>query len=391
MALFDREFIACPDDKKDQMVFKHPDINIRKYSRAIVNADQIALFVNKGVVIGEIGPGQHKLDADELPFLGAIIDNVVARNMYRAELYYVSTREFVDERFGGRIDDVQDPQTGLFVSLRVFGEYALRLTKPNLVVTKLVGTVNVDDNESITDWVDQLLLKTMKTDVTRNIVRLGWPIMGLSAFIPEIEKSAIDATNADLADYGLQLTRMGNFDINLSDEDMKTLKGLAKDTAYTRLAGSYTAVAQADMLKGMGAGAAEHGLGGAGAIIAGIGMGQMMPGAPAPATAPPPPPAPGFAGGGAGFTAGPAAGAMTCASCSTVNAPSAKFCANCGTPTAPPTVACAACNAENAQVAKFCANCGSSMAPKVLKCTNCATELVPGAKFCASCGTPAAM
>ena len=53
------------------------------------------------------------------------------------------------------------------------------------------------------NWVDQLLLKTMKTDVTRNIVRLGWPIMGLSAFIPEIEKSAIDATNADLADYGL--------------------------------------------------------------------------------------------------------------------------------------------------------------------------------------------
>ena len=111
---------------------------------------------------------------------------------------------------------------------------------------------------------------------------------------------------------------MGNFDINLSDEDMKTLKGLAKDTAYTRLAGSYTAAAQADMLKGMGAGAAEHGLGGAGAIIAGIGLGQMMPGAPAPATAPPPPPAPGFAGGSAGFTAGPAAGATTCASCSTV-------------------------------------------------------------------------
>ena len=386
MALFDREFIACPDDKKHQIVYKHPDLNIRKYSRAIVNADQLALFVNKGVVIGEIGPGQHKLEADELPFLGAILDNVVAHNMYRAELYYVSTREFVDEPFGGRIDDVQDPQTGLFVSLRVFGEYALRVTRPHNVVLKLVGSVDCSDNEKITDWVDQLLLKTMKTDITRNIVRNNWPIMGLSAFIPEIEQSVVAVTNNELADYGLELTRMGNFDINLSDDDLKQLKGLAKDTAYTRLAGSYTAAAQAEMLKGMGAGAAEHGLGAAGAIIAGVGMGQMMPGAPAPQAAAAPPAAPGFAGGGPGFVAGAGGATVSCPSCSAANAGGAKFCASCGTGLAPKKIVCGACNAENPDGAKFCANCGQSMAPKVAQCTSCGTEMAPGAKFCPNCG-----
>ena len=40
MALLGREFIAVPDDKKHQIVFKWPDHNIRKYTRAIVNADQ---------------------------------------------------------------------------------------------------------------------------------------------------------------------------------------------------------------------------------------------------------------------------------------------------------------------------------------------------------------
>ncbi|HEY2300364.1 MAG TPA: SPFH domain-containing protein, partial [Acidimicrobiales bacterium] len=75
MALLGREFIAVPDDRKGQIVFKWHDINIRKMTRAIVNADETALFVNTGQVIGTMGPGRHQIDADELPFLGAFIDH----------------------------------------------------------------------------------------------------------------------------------------------------------------------------------------------------------------------------------------------------------------------------------------------------------------------------
>ena len=41
MALLGREFIAVPDDRKGQIVFKHPDNNIRKYTRAIVDAGAV--------------------------------------------------------------------------------------------------------------------------------------------------------------------------------------------------------------------------------------------------------------------------------------------------------------------------------------------------------------
>ena len=34
--------------------------------RAIIEPDQVAVFINKGEVIGTLGPGQHKLDADEI-------------------------------------------------------------------------------------------------------------------------------------------------------------------------------------------------------------------------------------------------------------------------------------------------------------------------------------
>ena len=112
-----REFIAVPDDKKHQIVFKWPDVNIRRFAKAIVEPDEIALFLNAGQVIGVMPPGRHDIDADELPFLGIVIDHFTNGNAYRAELYFVGTREYTSNTFGGRVDNVQDPQTGMLVTL----------------------------------------------------------------------------------------------------------------------------------------------------------------------------------------------------------------------------------------------------------------------------------
>ncbi len=380
MALFDREFIATPDDKKGQILYKHPDINIRRYTKAIVNADQQALFVNKGEVVATMGPGQHKIDGDEIPGLGVLIDNVIAKNMYRAELYFVSTREFTNEPFGGRIDDVFDPQTKQVVTLRVFGEYSLKVVNATKIVTTLVGSVDCADNEKITDWVDQMLLKTMKVDVTRNIVRNGWPIMGLSAYMPELEASVIESTNEALFSYGLALVRMGNFDINLSEEDLGRLKKYANDVVYSQLAGSYSEAARAEMMRGAGEGMAQGGAAVGGAFIAtGLGVGGMTQQAPSAPPATPPVTAFGTLGADA---------SLLCSSCHANNAPGAKFCAGCGTSLAVASVSCAACNTANPVGAKFCASCGTALAAAVAHCSNCGVELAQGAKFCAECGTP---
>ena len=208
MALLGREFIAVPDDRKSQIVFKWPDVTIRKMTRAIVNADEMAVFVNTGQVMGTMGPGRHEIDANELPFLGAVIDWATGGNAYRAELYFIGTREYPGNTFGGRIDDVQDPQTGMIVTLRVFGDYSLQVKDPVALITNLTGTVDVTDNQAITYWVADQLLKVMRTHVTTQIVRNGWPILGLSAYTPDIEETVIQKGNEQLATYGLILVRM---------------------------------------------------------------------------------------------------------------------------------------------------------------------------------------
>ncbi len=371
MALLGREFIAVPDDRKGQIVFKWPDINIRRSTRAIVNADEMALFVNTGQVVQTLGPGRHLIDANELPGLGLIIDHVSGGNAYRAELYFVGTREYAGFRFGGRVDDVQDPRTGLVVTLRVFGDYALRVVDPARLITNLTSTVDVADNERIAAWVSDQLLKVLRTNVTTQIIRNGWPILGLMAYSAEIEQSALETGNGQLLAYGIELTRMGNFDINLKPEDEQQLKQLAKDTSYSQLAGGFQQYAAGEMALGAGQGMAQGGGATEGAFLAaGFGMAgafgvaqqqaqqqaaqqqaaqQAVQQGPPPQVAPPQQAAP--------------------------------------APAAPSGTVCASCQAANPAGAKFCMGCGQQLAPAVRHCTECGTELSPGARFCAECGT----
>src|ERR1700704_3846604 len=280
MALFSREFIAVPDDRKGQIVFKWPDVTIRRFTHAIVNADEVAMFVNTGQIAATMGPGRHSIDADEIPGLGAVIDSVTGGNAYRAELYFVGTREYTGFKFGGRVDDVQDPRTGLVVTLRVFGDYALRVADPVRLVTNMTATVDVTDNERIAGWVSDQLLQVLRTHVTTQIIRNGWPILGLMAYSAEIEQATIDAANGQLVAYGVQLTRMGNFDVNLSPEDEQQLKQLAKDTSYSQLAGGFQQYAAGEMALGAGQGMAQGGGATEGAFLAaGFALPGMMAGA----------------------------------------------------------------------------------------------------------------
>jgi membrane protease subunit (stomatin/prohibitin family) len=380
-----REFIAAPDSSKGQIVYKWPDTNIRKFARAIVEPDAQAVFISQGQVMGTLGPGQHTLDARELPFLGLFVDWATNSNAFKAEIYFVGAREYPNQRFGGRLDEVQDPQTGLIVTLRSFGEYSMRVVEPAKVILNLVGTVDVTNNNAVTDWVTQQLLKATRTTVTTQLMSGAWPILGLSMHSPEIEQGAMQSANAELQDYGITITRLGNLDINLDEDDNKRLKKLAGDTAYSRLAGGYLQAAQAEMMQGAGQGLAQGG-GATAPIFFGAGMnlaGQMQ----APQAAPyPPPAAPGFAGGGPGY-APPAPGQppYPAPQAAPQAAPAAPA------PAAPvadaaPGAACSNCSTQLAAGAKFCPECGT---PTAKHCTNCNASMSPGAKFCAECGTPA--
>lgn len=364
MAWFDREFIAVPDTAAGQLVYKWPDVNIRRYSRAIVNADQTALFVKSGQVVATMGPGRHRIDADELPVLGALVDTLSGGNFYRAELYFVSTREFPGLKFGGRLADIVDPVSEQVVTLRVFGEFALAVRDPGQLITDLAGTADLADPGALNSWCADLLLKSMKIAVTQGVSRGEWPVLGLSAHLPSIETAVLRQTNITLYEYGLRIVRMGNFDITLAPEDADRLKRLAKDVTYIKLAGDFRQYAAGELALGASQGFAHGGTGSdSGFLGAALGLNAITQHTSAPPPAPvsqPMPPAPPPAE-PAALPAPAAAAHQTCPDCAS----------------------------DNPAAARFCMHCGHRLTTAPRHCGNCGAELVAAAKFCGDCGSPA--
>jgi membrane protease subunit (stomatin/prohibitin family) len=221
----------------------------------------------------------------------------------------------------------------------------------------------------------------------------AWPILGLSAHSPDIEAAVMPAADAQLENYGVTISRLGNLDVNLAEEDSARLKKLAGDTAYSRLAGGFLQAAQAEALQGAGEGMAQGG----GAVTpmflgAGLGMAGQMMQAPQQAPPYPPPPAPGFAGGGAGYApppqqAAPPQGHPQQAPPEPYPQQPAEQAAQAASLAAPAGEAllCTNCQAALRQGARFCDSCGT---PTQAKCSNCQADLRQGARFCDACGTP---
>ncbi|WP_405136739.1 SPFH domain-containing protein [Nocardia sp. NBC_01388] len=344
MAWFEREFIAVPEQHKNQLIYKWPDPSIRRFSRAVVNADEIALFVKSGQLIATMGPGRHRIDADELPILGALVDTLTGGNFYRAELYFVSTREFPGIKFGGRLADIADPVSEQVLTLRAFGEFALSVRDPAELITTLAGTADLGTASALPGWAAEFLLKSMKIAVTQGISRGEWPVLGLSAHLEAIETAVLRQTNLTLYEYGLRITRMGNFDITPAPEDADRLKRLAKDTTYIRLTGDFQRYAAGELALGAGQGLAR-GVTDTGFLGATMGLSAIQQHTNNWTTRSAAPPA----------------------------------------DTAPPRV-CTGCRTHNQADARFCMSCGTELAAH--RCRHCAAALPGTANFCHSCGKP---
>jgi membrane protease subunit (stomatin/prohibitin family) len=345
-----RNFIARADEAKDDIIYKWPERNIRMMTQLTVDSDEVALFFKDGQVVGKLGSGRHNLETNNIPFLSRLLEKFTGGNLFVAEVFFVSIREFAGLKFGGPIGDVRDPETGLGIGTMVYGDFSLKVTDAEKLVLGLVGMRSAG-NEEFLGWFKNQVLKVIRDRVAELMVKKKWPLLDVTsgAYTEEIEQDVLQGVVKHVDSYGVQVVRMGNFQVSIKEEDEATLKKLSKDVAYSKLAGGFQAYAQGQAMLGAAEGMAKGGDGGGAALQGmglgvGFGMANMFTNQQRPGGAPPP--------------AAQAGG---------------SFCPSCGQPAS----------------GKFCTSCGSALAPQGKKCASCGADLVAGAKFCPSCGKPA--
>lgn len=389
--------IARPDATKSQLVFKHPDPTIPKYSQLTIDADDAAVFFRDGSVVGTLrsaGAGQrHTLTTENIPFLGQIIDKFTGGDVFQAELYFVTMRPVYDQRFGGELGVMEDPMLGEMVTPRIFGTYAFVVEDPAAFIVKYVGLGGSRSNEDLLRWIAGRFMNGIKTALGQVLVSEQKSLLELMPLQQQLAERFMQVT-PDLAEIGCRIAQIGDFSINLSDEDERRLQdaqseiGAAKraarvanigiaeaeakarqrqfeldqqfmnDSRYTRdlAGGNFGQYAAGRAMMGAGQGMAQGGGEGGGmasgaAMGVGFGMAQAMAQQMGQGAAAAP------ASGGGAAQAGP--GRVSCPSCS-AQVPSGKFCAECGSSLTPKPRFCSSCGAQGSPTARFCAECGTA-------------------------------
>lgn len=370
------QFIARPDSSKDLVLYKWPEQNIRMLSIVTVQPDEWALFIKEGSVAGYLQGGQHKLDGSQIPFLGGLIDSATGGNALKSELYFVSNREFANNKFGASMGEVEDPGTGEVLRCGVYGEYVFRVTDPAKLILNLIGTQTIYSNEFIADAVRDQLTKILRSTVFTKMKSEKWSLLDVTdgTYTPQFEKAIVEAVGPYVADWGLSITKIEDFLVNMDEADRQRLLDIKDRMAKMRLAGDprYMAAGQTEAMFGAAQGMAQGG--GDGSTMAGMfigaGLGQTIAG--------------GVQSGQVQQAAQQAAQAqqqaaqqMAQQAASAEETSAAAAAAAVG--------ACAACGAQTPAGAKFCPACGAAAGPK--RCASCGAELTPDARFCPGCGT----
>ncbi|NTU72003.1 MAG: SPFH domain-containing protein [Coriobacteriia bacterium] len=290
MGLFDgvkgevqQQFIARPDSSKDLVLYKWPETNIRMLSVVTVQPDEWAYFIKTGNVVGYLQGGQHKLDGAQIPFLGGLIDSVTGGNVLMAELYFVSSREFANNKFGGSMGEVEDPGTGEVIRCGVFGEFVFKVVDPAKLILNLVGTQTIASNDMIIDAIKDQLTKILRATVNGKMKTEQWSLLDVTSgmYTLDFEQTIVAAAAQYLEPFGLAITRIEDFLVNMDENDRVRLLEIKDRMAKMRLAGDprYMAAAQTEAMFGAAEGMKTGGDGTSMAgLFVGAGIGQSVAG-----------------------------------------------------------------------------------------------------------------
>jgi membrane protease subunit (stomatin/prohibitin family) len=381
--------VARPDNQKALIVYKHPDQNIPTNAQLTVDSDECAVFFKDGRVVGVIPAGRVTLHSQNIPFLNQLVTNYTGGQVFITEIFFVKTTPVRSVPFGGPIGDMLDPLTGEQVQPRIFGEMSVVVVDPVRFIIGYSGQAAGGGNDEVLGWIKGVFMNGVKTTLGELCENEGKSLLQAVSLTSKLA-AAFVAHAPDLADIGVRILQVGQFNINFSDADRERLvaanaeiakaqrqvkvrqigvagaaadaqarqfqldQQFGQDARYVKeLAGSYQGYAAGQAVMGAGQGMAAHGVGGGVAALGaqmaiGMGVGNAMSGG----LAQPGAPAPTFSPGGT---------QVTCGKCGSKQA-GGKFCADCGGALVAQKKFCSACGTEALAGSKFCPNCGTAIA-----------------------------
>jgi excisionase family DNA binding protein len=268
------DVIEYPSEMRDEIVHRFPEAGIGDYrigSQVIVRESQAAVFFRDGNALDVFRPGRHTITTANIPLLISLIGKAFNdRTPFPAEVYFVSMKEFANEKWGTpQPIIVRNPGMGLGVALlQGFGTFSFQVRDPQQFVTQIVGTQGAYRTTDIEERLKTILLSKLQdvlgeTTAANSVVEL----IGLTE---EVGAAVRAKAQDDFEAIGMQLKSFYIGNLKPSSKSAQELRDMGMLDMAT-----YTQLQAADAMRD----AAQNPSGGAGltaGIGAGMGIGNLM-------------------------------------------------------------------------------------------------------------------
>lgn len=264
------DVVEYPSEMRNELVHRFPetgDMDIRIGSQLIVRESQAAVFFRDGHALDVLGPGRHTLTTANIPLLTSLVGKLFGdRTPFPAEVYFVSMREFSDQKWGTpQPIIVKNPGVGLGIALlQGFGTYSFQVNDPQQFVTQIVGASSSLSLADIETRLRAMLLSKISDLLGETAQKKN--VLDLIGLTEELGAAVRAKAQDDFLAIGLLLKSFYVANMKPSDKSADELRSMGMLDMQT-----YTQLQAADAMRD----AAQNPSGGAG-LTAGIGAGMSI-------------------------------------------------------------------------------------------------------------------
>ena len=277
MGIFDKlkheliDIIDWTDSSGDTLVWKFPryENEIKMNAKLTVRESQQAVFLNEGVIADVYQPGMYTLTTQNMPILATLKGwKYGFESPFKADVFFISTRQFVDQRWGTKNPiTLSDERFGM-IELRAFGSFSYRVTDGGKFIKEIAGTDGLYTTEDINGQLRSLIMTKFSNAVGNG----NFPIEKFAANLEELSQLVQDKLNVDFESYGLKITKFLIENVSMPEELKKEIFD------YSRLNKiDMQKLSQFRTTQSIETAAANEGIGGVGVGLGvGMGIGNMV-------------------------------------------------------------------------------------------------------------------
>ncbi len=221
------DIIEYPNYIQDTIVhrFERHGNEIKNNAKLIVREGQTAVFINEGQLADVFTPGTYTLSTENLPILSTLKGWKYGFNSpFKAEVYFVSTKNFLDQKWGTKNPMILNDSRFGMVEVRAFGVYTFKVTDAGTFIKEIVGSQQTFTTEDICNQLKSIIV----TRFTDAVGESNLPIEAYASNLNELSEAIFGYMKDDFSAYGMDITKFLIENISMPDEIKKEIFELSR-------------------------------------------------------------------------------------------------------------------------------------------------------------------